>query len=173
MAQLPHYTYFKGGHMESKIKIKLGPIEVEYEGSEAFLKKELPELIKTVTDLYKSTDIKIDKLAEEVQGKKSHGGKLQLSTASIASKLSASSGSDLILAAAAHLTFSKQIEVFTRKQLLAEMKSASGYFKTSYSNNLSENIKTLLKDKLNEPSSGHYSLTANARKNVESRLANN
>ena len=40
--------------MESKIKIKLGPIEVEYEGSESFLKQELPALIKTVTELFKA-----------------------------------------------------------------------------------------------------------------------
>jgi len=36
----------------SKIKIKLGAIEVEYEGSESFLKEELPQLLSAVSDLY-------------------------------------------------------------------------------------------------------------------------
>ncbi len=34
--------------MTSKIRIKLGPIEVEYEGSESFLKEELPYLLAAV-----------------------------------------------------------------------------------------------------------------------------
>ena len=32
----------------SKIKIKMGPLEVEFEGSEAFLKAELPDLLAAV-----------------------------------------------------------------------------------------------------------------------------
>lgn len=158
--------------MESKIKIKLGPIEVEYEGSEAFLKQELPDLIKTVTELYKSTNIKMDNSDVEDEENIGQSVKLQLSTNSICAKLSCSSGPDLILAAAAHLTFVKQQEVFSRKQLLDEMKTASSYFKTSYRDNLSVNLKTLLKVKLNEPSTGHFALTASARKELESRLAN-
>ena len=31
---------------ESKIRIKLGQIEIEHEGTEAFIKAELPELVK-------------------------------------------------------------------------------------------------------------------------------
>lgn len=153
--------------MESKIRIKLGPIEVEYEGSETFLKQELPDLIKTVTELYKSTGVAMINLDD-----KNILGKLQLSTTSIAAKLSCSSGPELILAAAAHLTLVQKLEVFSRKQLLDEMKTASGYYKTSYSDNLSTNLKNLLKDKLNEPSSGQYSLSATARKELETRLAN-
>ena len=43
--------------MNSKIRIKLGPIEVEYEGSEAFLKEELPQLLTAVSDLYSKSNI--------------------------------------------------------------------------------------------------------------------
>jgi hypothetical protein len=35
--------------MTSKIRIKLGAIEVEYEGSEQFLKEELPQLLTAVS----------------------------------------------------------------------------------------------------------------------------
>ena len=38
--------------MTSKIRIKLGAIEVEYEGSEQFLKEELPQLLTAVSELY-------------------------------------------------------------------------------------------------------------------------
>jgi hypothetical protein len=38
--------------MNSKFKIKLGQIELEYEGSEEFLTKELPELLAAVSKLF-------------------------------------------------------------------------------------------------------------------------
>jgi hypothetical protein len=156
--------------MESKIRIKLGPVEVEYEGSESFLKQELPDLIKTITELYKSTAVNMGSLDKSNGEKKDLTGKLQLSTNSICARLSCSSGPDLIIAAAAHLTFDKQQDVFSRKQLLDQMKSASNYFKPTYRDNLTASLKTLLKDKLNEPSSGKYALTAKAREELEAKL---
>jgi hypothetical protein len=36
----------------SKIRIKLGDIEVEYEGAESFLKDELPALLNAVSKLH-------------------------------------------------------------------------------------------------------------------------
>lgn len=156
--------------MESKIRIKLGPIEIEYEGSETFLKRELPDLIKTVTELSKSAGVTPDITDDSSDKNKLRTGKIQLSTQSIAAKLSCSSGPDLVLAAAAHLTLVKNFDVFSRKQLLAEMGTASGYFKTTYCNNLSAYLKTLLKDKLNEPSTGKYSLSENTRKELEAKL---
>lgn len=157
--------------MESKIRIKLGPIEIEYEGSETFLKRELPDLIRTVTELSKSAGVDIRNV-DDVSDKGGNGtGKIQLSTGSIAAKLSCSSGPELITAAAVHLTLVKKIKTFSRKQLLDEMRTASGYFKTTYRDNLSSSLKRLLrKDILNEPSTGHYSLTENARKGLEANL---
>lgn len=82
--------------MSSKIRIKIGEIEVEYEGTEEFLKKELPELLKTVSELYRPLN--------------AGGGStfvppsnLQLSTANIAAKLDAKTGPDVVIAACAHL----------------------------------------------------------------------
>ena len=46
-----------GDEMTSKIRIKLGPIEVEYEGTESFLKEELPQLLEAVANLYKQSGI--------------------------------------------------------------------------------------------------------------------
>lgn len=40
----------------SKIRIKLGAIEVEYEGSESFLKEELLALLSAVSDLYQRSN---------------------------------------------------------------------------------------------------------------------
>ena len=157
--------------MESKIKIKLGPIEVEYEGSESFLKQELPALIKTVTELSKSAGVTLGNIESNHDKGKSDAGMPQLSITSIATKIPCSSGPDLVLAAAAHLTLVKKSEVFSRKQLLDEMKAASGFYKSSYRDNLTAYLKSLLKDKLNERSTGQYSLSESARKELESKLA--
>lgn len=113
--------------MESKIRIKLGSIEVEYEGSEAFLKKELPDLMKSITELYKSMGKIIEQPEDQVEGLKPKG--IKLSTKSIAAKMNCATGPDLVIAAAAHLTLAKNKESFTRKELLSEIQSASGYFK--------------------------------------------
>ena len=157
--------------MESKIRIKIGPIEVEYEGPETFLKKELPDLLKTITELSMSTGDTMDNLDDKGEAEKTKLEKLKLSTASIAAKLSCSSGPELILAAAAHLTLVRKLKFFSRKQLLDEMKTATSYYKTTYCGHLSRSLKTLLKGKLNEPSSGQFSLSANACDELEVRLA--
>jgi hypothetical protein len=46
---------FRNLDMPSRIKIKVGAIEVEYEGEEKFIKDELPSLIKTVAALHEQT----------------------------------------------------------------------------------------------------------------------
>ncbi len=155
----------------SKIRIKMGSIEVEYEGSASFLKKELPDLLAAVSKLYHESGQKDGETAESG----SSGGKTNLvhgTTGSFAAKLKVASGPDLILAAAAHLTLSKGKDVFSRKELTAAMQSATAYHKTTYVNNLSKYLKTLMKeDKLREPSTGNFSLSAEQRKKLEGQLA--
>jgi hypothetical protein len=158
--------------MDSKIKIKLGAIEIEYEGSEGFLKQELPDLIKTVAGLYKEANMRpLADLGGGGGGGSDDGDSVQLSTASIATKLRCKSGPNLAVAAAAHLTLAKNIGVFTRKALLVEMQTATSFYKSSYSKNLSKTLKTLLKGDFNEPSSGRYCLTEAKKKEVRSALA--
>lgn len=161
--------------MESKIRIKMGPIDVEYEGSESFLKQELPELIKTISDLYRAANFpperEDDSADKQGNAAKKDQSSLQLSTASIASKLGCKSGSDLAIAAAAHLTFVKGLSVFSRQALLEEMKTATSFYKATYSNNLSKTLGTLMKSALNEPSSGKYALTEGKKETLRPTLA--
>lgn len=161
--------------MESKIRIRLGEIEVEYEGSQEFLKKDLPELIKTVSELHRNqtpangsnggnggATAKADQTA---------GDKLNQSTNSIAAKLKCQSGPELVLAAAAHLTLDKGFKTFSRKQLRTEMQTASNFYKRSYGSNLIKILKTLLQKELNEPSASTYSLADTTLTDIRNRLA--
>ena len=160
----------------SKIRIKLGAIEVEYEGSEAFLKEELPQLLAAVSDLHsKSSGLRSfhsDSESNESGSAPTGGKKIEATTASIAARFQAKSGPELIMAAVARITFALGQDVCSRQQITNEMKSAASYYKRTYMNNLSKYLDVLIKDnKLNEPSSGHYALTAGARAEMELRLA--
>ncbi|EGQ8107541.1 hypothetical protein CGH72_23070 [Vibrio parahaemolyticus] len=165
--------------MESKIKIKMGPIEIEYEGSEAFLKEELPALLSAVSDLYKESGVteavvnaEPDPAVSVASTTEKTTGSLQATTGTIAARLGVKSGPELALAAAARLTLSLGIESFSRAQLLEEMKSASAYFKQTYNKNLSGTLTRLLKDgKLFETAKNTYSLSASQRSSMEARLA--
>lgn len=158
--------------MESKIRIKLGPIEVDYEGSESFLKQELPILIKTVTEMSKSLNIKLEDPNSGSKSSGRAGQTVQLSTKSIAAKLSCSSGPELIIAAAAHFALVKEQDTFSRKELLKEMQATTGYYKSSYSKNLSAYLKTVLTDgSLTEPTTGNFSLSAKKLEEMRRQLA--
>jgi hypothetical protein len=90
---------------------------------------------------------------------------------SIAAKLDVKSGSDLVLAACFAITRSN-VTSCSRTEILAEMRRATSYYKTSDKNNLSKYIKTLLKDKkILEQSSGSYALSAATRTDLEAKVA--
>lgn len=160
----------------SKIRIKLGAIEVEYEGSEAFLKEELPQLLAAVSDLHAKSGG--SPLTQDIPGSSdasaqgTGGKKIEATTASIAARLQVKSGPELIMAAVARITFALGQDVCSRQNITQEMKSAASYYKKTYLSNLSNYLDVLVKDKkLNELSSGNYALTAAARADMESRLA--
>lgn len=165
----------------SKIKIKLGAIEVEYEGSETFLKEELPQLLSAVSDLYaksrptlevpSSSQNTFANAATVSSANAGNVSKLEATTGSIAAKLGCKSGPELVMAAAARLTFVLQTATFARQKIIDEMKTASAYYKSTYVSNLSSSLNNLVKDgKLNEPSQGNYALTATSLKDLEQRL---
>ncbi|AZQ83375.1 hypothetical protein EKO29_04495 [Colwellia sp. Arc7-635] len=166
--------------MESKIKIKMGPIEIEYEGSEGFLKEELPALLSAVSDLYKASGVienppiqeQTSQVKPVVPVSVENGDTFQGTTGSLAAILGVKSGLDLIMAAAGRLTLSLGQSTFTRSQISTEMKSASAYHKKTYMNNLTKYLNQLVKSqKLLETAKDTYALSASEKSNMESRIA--
>ncbi|CAN7314170.1 hypothetical protein [Paraburkholderia terricola] len=170
----------------SKIKIKLGAIEVEYEGSESFLKEELPALLTAVSDLYQrstggngtNADVGNDSKGQSTGGPsaalptQANGKTILGTTNTIAQRLQVKSGPDLLLAAAARLTIVENREVFTRQQLLDEMKTATAYVRSTYLTNLGRTLTNMVKDgTLNEARTGQFALSASRREELETRLA--
>ncbi len=158
--------------MSSKLRLRIGEVEIEYEGAEEFLKQELPALLKTAMELHKAAGPTRTTNNDANKQNKQKTALPALTTTSIAAKLSASEGSELLLAAAARLTIIANKETFSRQELLTEMQSASGYYKKSYSKNLSKYINTVLADqKLTETAKNVFALSAKARSDLESKLA--
>jgi hypothetical protein len=78
----------------------------------------------------------------------------------IAAKLAANTGPKLLMAAAAHLGLVAKKETFTRDEILEQMKSATGYYKSTYVGNLTKSVGTAIKDgNLSEHSKNVYALT--------------
>lgn len=167
----------------SKIKIKLGAIEVEYEGSEEFLKAELPVLLTAIAELYQKSNIPAQKNGEELSAKSpppsgaprnpdNGQADIQMTTGAIAARLNVSSGGELVMAAAARLSMVEKQTSFPRKRLIEQMKTATAYYRETYVSNLSATIKSLLKDnKLNEPSKDVFALTPSSEQALRARLA--
>jgi hypothetical protein len=160
--------------MSSKLKIKIGPVEVEYEGEEKFLKEELPVLLKAVSALSQcnvlSSDFENEK--QETPSKTQGHQNKQLSTSTIAGKLSCKTGADLIEAAAYHLVTVTGAGSFSRSDLIKEMRSAKSFFKKSYVSNLSNILKRLVNPgkRLNEVSSDTFSLPQTVIDELKGRL---
>lgn len=164
----------------SKIRIKMGAIELEYEGSDDFLKEELPILLDKLYALapFASSEsqgkgVVVDE-SEEVgfssagpRGTKSEIG----TTSSIAADLDAKTGPDLALAAAVRLTLGLGKASFSRKELLTEMQSATSYYNKNMSGNLSKMLTAMIKDKVvREVAKDTFSLSAEKKRDMEKRF---
>lgn len=159
--------------MTSKIKIKMGTIELEAEGTEEFLKQEIPEFLKTISTLHSATTVenKTNGKAEGAVPPRQAGTRLELSTGSIAAKLDSKSGPDLILAACARLELVLGKANYNRQAILDEMKTANSYFKVTYRKNYSRDLHNLIVNgKLVESAAGIYALHATARQDLEAQV---
>jgi len=163
--------------MTNRIRVKMGSIEIEYEGSEEFLKNELLKFISSISDIQRESGLiaegeKTDMLTEKEGEKITPPSLLKLTTQTIASKLHTKTGPDLVMAACAHLAFSKGKQSFTRQEILDDMKSDSSHFKKSYSNNLSSYLESLIKGgKLNGVAKDTYALNDSAAEDLRKRIA--
>lgn len=158
--------------MTSKVRIKAGSIEIEFEGSEEYMKEELPSLVELLYSLspaYASTD---EEPSIELQASTDTSKqKIQMTTNTIAAKLNVKKDGELLLAACAHLALVKGIDTYTRANVLAEMRLATSYFKSTMTKNLSSTFKALVKQgKILETATDTYALHANTRASIEAAL---
>lgn len=164
--------------MASKLKIKMGHVEFEYEGDAQFDTSAIKDLFSHLESLVGVTPAAaFDALANNgvtTAARTSDDNastNLNMAVGTIAARLSVSSGPDLAIAAAAYLQFAQGMPSFKRSDLLSAMQSATAYYKASMGGNLSSALKTLVSGKkLNELTGSAYSLTAAEQTSLRARL---
>jgi len=159
----------------ARIRIKVGHIEIEYEGDAAFLKKDLLATLKDVLELYKKIPATKQQGGGDGSGQESvtaSGAEFDHSTDTIARLLKVDSGTGLVMAAAAHLHFVKGKQKFTRQELTAEMRTAPSYFNKSYIGNLTKYLARLKsQDRLRLVGDETYALSSKEKQELEKKLA--
>jgi hypothetical protein len=162
--------------MSSKLRIKLGSLEVDYEGTDEFIKEQLPGLLKTLHEMRVVAEAESE--PEPAPGGNKTidtqftGDAASLSTNTIAGKLAAKTGSDLLKAAAIRLGIVQKKVTFTRKELLAEMRAAPHFYKKSYANNIDKSFKVLTEaGVILLQSDNTFALAANKRADLAKAIA--
>jgi hypothetical protein len=142
----------------SRIKVKFGDLEIEYEGEQKFITGGLLNFAKEFVVAAGENVV-----ASPASGvKRERKGVVALTTSSIAQKLGSKSGSDLAVAAAAHLILAKKMDQFSHTQLLSEMRGAKTFYKKSFHSNLGNHLKTLVNaGRFNHISGNDYALSEN------------
>ncbi len=169
----------------AKIKLRIGQLEVEYEGHDSFLKEDIFHLMERAIELHAKHDQTVpidppqdnalhDNGDDESANSVGHSRRWELSVSTIATRLGAKTGPDLAFAAAAYLAMVQEKERFSRKDIHDTMKTDSGVYKRSMSKNLTAALQSLVKSgKVNETAKGSYALSAAGKEHVESSLGNN
>jgi hypothetical protein len=158
---------------QATIRIKLGTLEIEYEGEANFLKDDLVRTVKELLELQGQfpaiTEPPITGNAQAPA--KASGNGHDHSTSTIATLLKADSGPTLVVAAAAHLHFVKGMQKFTRKDITTAMREAPSYFKESYVANLTQSLKRLVTDDtLRDVGTDTYALSVKGIAATEAKL---
>jgi hypothetical protein len=159
----------------SKLRVKLGRIELEFEGSEDFIKQELMTVLAQVKTLGAAMDsLQDDEDDGNGDGDTKSKAKADptLTTSTIAATLQVSSGPELVIAALARLCIVSGAAKASRKEIIVEMKTATAYFNDNYVGNLTSSLKGLITSKrINDLGSGNYTLSATERTALEPKIA--
>ena len=158
-----------------KLKLKTANVEIEYEGSESFLRSELLTLVAKVADVNLTVSpIGASSPHEDnphPNATPDNTPTINLSVMSIASKLKVTNGPELALAACAHLTFVNKRDTFSRKEILKSMQAAASLYKQSYGSNLSQMLDRLIRgNKILQQNSDVYALHYQVRSDMEAKL---
>lgn len=160
----------------AKIRIKVGMMELEYEGDPSFLTGGIEALLVTMGDLAGRVPQEPAPTAtpETAKGSSPAGqnGSVAFSTTTIAAHHEAKTGPELMICAMAQLELVQHKASYSRSDILAEMKNAPSYYDKNMSSNMTSNLSSLIKARrIKEISKDIYALSASERKQVEAKVA--
>ena len=131
--------------MTSRIRVKVGTFEIEYEGTEDYLKAEFPGLLKAITALPGVTAAAAAAATESV----AEGGVEQVGAGGQCvsyhrAETPGDHGSRPRHGGGTR-PLSNGTQPFAKKQLKAELRSAQGFYKSSYGSNFDVALTRLVK----------------------------
>jgi|HubBroStandDraft_1064217.scaffolds.fasta_scaffold221535_2 hypothetical protein len=149
--------------MTSRIKLKLGDLELEYEGEAKTLTSELPKLLKVLSEIQA-------KNPTEHRAPHSRGKLGQLSVTTVAQKLNAHKLPDLILAGAFTLT-QRGSGTFEKRELRKEIRGATGFYKDAMRTNFEKALTRLAKTgRITHSGGENYALPPSEHESIAGRL---
>lgn len=158
-----------------RMRIKLGAVEIDYEGDSEFARSGVMDLLKDVLALAPSST-KQPKLTDEgadppaMHFGTDDGGTVTVAT--IAAHFEPQGGQDLVLCALAKLQVLEGAPHASKDEIWECLKGATGYFKVSMNKNFTRDLGRMVKrKKINEVATNTYSLTAVTRRELEAKLA--
>jgi hypothetical protein len=167
--------------MPTKLKIKMGHIEFEYEGEAPYDTESVKDLFTHLETLMSAAPpgtfdapppspppsngaIEADALASSDLG--------SWAPNTIAARLSTKTGTDVAIAAAAYLQICTGKNMFSRDELRTNMQAQTGYYNAGMSGNLTKILKALIASKrINSLANDQMSLSAGEMASLKAKLA--
>lgn len=154
-----------------RVRLKIGPVEIEMENDEGVSREDVLALAEDAAALYQRQQLG-GPVGAEIGAAAPGSLRIQGSTASIASRLNCISAPELIVAAAARMTFVDGREWFEAADLLEEMRTAAAHYEGGYEATLDDDIEGLVESgKLVLVSDRLYALSATMRRELQQALA--
>lgn len=163
--------------MTTKVQLRAGEVEFTFESDTPIAVSDVKEMLAQVQELAQS--IAPPQAPSQSPEASPNGpaapllledGVPKLHINSIAERLSATTGPDVAVAAAAFLQIVQGKQSFTRKDLLEAMKAATHVYNQNMSSNLSTTIKNLTGTKLNQLANDSFALKGDELKDLRGKL---
>ncbi len=163
----------------SKIRIRVGDVEVDFEGPQSFVEDGLIQLVMEVTSTKPSSKPNWQSDADSGSNEKvldivpgEIDGYAGITMNALCKKLDVKNETDLVVASAVMISIIGDAETFTIKDINTFAKKATSYVGKYFVSNSSKKITTLTKnDRFREPKDGVYTFSPNERKLVIGRLS--
>ncbi len=158
---------------EMKFSMRIGSSEISFEGASEIFDEKIQPLVGELLASPGAHIASPQTQTSPVPKAQSSSPTVQMTTKAIATKLGAKSGPDLLTAAIVSLSIVQGRDLFSRQELNDEMKTAIGFYKQTYTNNLGKYLDGLQKKGLLfEATKGNFAMSESKRADFEAALSN-
>ena len=131
--------------MDLKLGLKIGHIELQFEGSSATFEAKFESVFNDLVEFGKDRFEAGQAAAPAMSvGSSANQPAPSMTVRAVAAKLGGETSGELLYATVASLAVIKSKQTMTRQEINDEMKLATGYYKASYTSNLTRQLDALV-----------------------------